>query len=187
MLTSLQVSSFLCLLVHIWVLERHVWAEGTCRDAIMNGCKRPAAVWMCQESAESERTTSWKATPCHLSAAQTAFVSVSLSAFYRALVSPTAQNTVTPAHCVFRSSLILAAPVHTAAISWIILFVPLWRCVCFFLPSSPALLGIHKSLSLVCCLDERKDIIPLHASIWRGNSPHPMDKRCCCLASNWGV
>lgn len=48
------------------------------------------------------------------------------------LLSPAAQNTVTAAHCDFRSSLILAAPVHTAAISWIILFVPLWRCAFFF-------------------------------------------------------
>lgn len=102
------------------------------------------------------------------------------------LLSPAAQNTVTAAHCDFRSSLILAAPVHTAAISWIILFVPLWRCA-FFSPSSPVPVGVHKSLSSVCCLDERKDVIPLHGSIWRGNSPQRMDERCCGLTSYCGV
>lgn len=78
----------------------------------MNGCKGPTAVELCQESAESERTTRWKTTPCHLLAAQTASVCLP-----RCLVPPTAQNTVTAAHCDFRSSLILVLPMHTAAIS----------------------------------------------------------------------
>lgn len=38
-------------------------------------------------------------------------------------------------------------------------------CVCVCPPPTLTLLGIHKSLSLVYCLDEKKDIVPPHGGI----------------------
>lgn len=60
-------------------------------------------------------------------------------------------------------------------------------CVCVFFCPTLTLLGIHKSLSLVYCLDEKKDIVPWYGGICRRISPYQLDKRCCCLTFNWEV
>lgn len=116
------------------------WEVLTGMQSLINEINKRTPIWMCRGCAENKRrgqdTNGWETTPCRLSwcinplqylhgSNADLHISLSLSAFYWAIISAKAQNTVTWVHCVCRS--ILAILVHTAAISWIILFVPLWR------------------------------------------------------------